>query len=50
MDMTSRWLPGRFVALGTDGFGLSERREALRAHFKVGSALIADAARKLAGS
>ena len=48
--MISSWLPGRFVALGTDGFGLSERREALRAHFKVDSASIADAARKLAGS
>ena len=47
--MISSWLPGRFVALGTDGFGLSERREALRAHFKVDSASIADAARKLAG-
>ena len=33
--MISSWLPGRFVALGTDGFGLSERREALRTHFKV---------------
>ena len=47
--MISSWLPGRFVVLGTDGFGLSERREALRAHFKVDSASIADAARKLAG-
>jgi pyruvate dehydrogenase E1 component len=48
--MISSWLPGRFIALGTDGFGLSERREALRAHFKVDSASIADAARKLTGS
>ena len=48
--MISSWVPGRFVALGTDGFGLSERREALRAHFKVDSASIADATRKLAGS
>jgi pyruvate dehydrogenase E1 component len=48
--MISSWLPGRSVALGTDGFGFSERREALRAHFKVDSASIADAARKLTGS
>jgi pyruvate dehydrogenase E1 component len=29
------WTPGPLVALGTDGFGLSERREALRDHFEV---------------
>jgi pyruvate dehydrogenase E1 component len=34
-DMVSRWIPGRFVALGTDGFGMSDTREALRRHFEV---------------
>ncbi len=31
----SGWFPGRFVALGTDGFGLSDHREELRNHFEV---------------
>ncbi len=31
----SKWFPGRFTALGTDGFGLSDSREALRDHFEV---------------
>ena len=34
-ESISRWLPQRFVALGTDGFGLSETREDLRDHFEV---------------
>jgi pyruvate dehydrogenase E1 component len=29
------FVPQRFVALGTDGFGRSDSREALRAHFEV---------------
>ncbi|MCP3979317.1 MAG: pyruvate dehydrogenase (acetyl-transferring), homodimeric type [bacterium] len=29
------WIPGRFAALGTDGFGLSEGRTALRDYFEV---------------
>jgi pyruvate dehydrogenase E1 component len=29
------YFPGRFVALGTDGFGLSEERASLRDHFEV---------------
>jgi pyruvate dehydrogenase E1 component len=29
------WAPARFVALGTDGFGLSEGRAALREYFEV---------------
>ena len=40
----ARWLPKCFVALGTDGFGLSESREALRDHFEISSAYIAAAA------
>jgi pyruvate dehydrogenase E1 component len=46
--MIASWLPGPFVALGTDGFGMSERREDLRAHFKVDAESIAEAARQLA--
>jgi len=33
-DMPARWIPNRFVALGTDGFGRSDTREALRRHFE----------------
>ena len=34
-DMPARWIPNRFVALGTDGFGRSDSREALRRHFEI---------------
>ena len=30
-----QWAPANFVALGTDGFGCSEGRAALREHFEV---------------
>ena len=40
----ARWFPGRFIALGTDGFGLSESREELREHFEVNAHYIAWAA------
>ena len=30
-----QWIPGRYVALGTDGFGRSDGRAALRHHFEV---------------
>jgi len=33
----ARWVPGDLVALGTDGFGRSDSRAALRAHFEVDS-------------
>jgi pyruvate dehydrogenase E1 component len=33
-DMPARWISNRFVALGTDGFGRSDTREALRRHFE----------------
>jgi pyruvate dehydrogenase E1 component len=33
----SRWIAGDLVALGTDGFGRSDTRAALRAHFEVDS-------------
>jgi pyruvate dehydrogenase E1 component len=29
------WVPGRFATLGTDGFGRSDTRAALRSHFRV---------------
>src|SRR5262249_53696577 len=34
-ESISKWIPGRLVALGTDGFGRSETRAALREHFEV---------------
>jgi pyruvate dehydrogenase E1 component len=34
-DQVRPWIPGRFVTLGTDGFGRSDSRAALRAHFEV---------------
>ena len=40
----ARWLPNVYTVLGTDGYGLSESREALRNHFEVSSAWIVFAA------
>jgi pyruvate dehydrogenase E1 component len=34
-DQVARWIPQSFVSLGTDGFGRSDGREALRRHFEV---------------
>ena len=34
-DQISPWVPNKFHSLGTDGFGLSDTRGALRRHFKV---------------
>ncbi|HET9957733.1 MAG TPA: pyruvate dehydrogenase (acetyl-transferring), homodimeric type [Polyangiaceae bacterium] len=34
-DLIGRWVPGRLVPMGTDGFGMSDTREALRRHFEV---------------
>ena len=36
-DQIGRWVPRRFVTLGTDGFGRSDTREALRRFFEVDS-------------
>jgi pyruvate dehydrogenase E1 component len=33
-DQVARWVPGRFVPLGTDGFGRSDTRESLRRFFE----------------
>jgi pyruvate dehydrogenase E1 component len=34
-DQIRQWMPGRYVTLGTDGFGRSDGRAALRGHFEV---------------
>jgi pyruvate dehydrogenase E1 component len=34
-DQIERWVPGRFVSLGTDGYGRSDDRASLRKHFEV---------------
>jgi pyruvate dehydrogenase E1 component len=34
-DQVERWVPGVWRSLGTDGFGRSDTREALRRHFEV---------------
>ena len=34
-DQIRQWVPGRYVALGTDGYGRSDSRAALRDHFEV---------------
>ena len=34
-DQISQWLAGRFVSLGTDGFGRSDNRAHLRRHFEI---------------
>jgi pyruvate dehydrogenase E1 component len=43
-DMVARWLPAGSVSLGTDGFGRSDTREALRAFFQIDPPAIAAAA------
>ena len=37
-DQVARWVPGHFMPLGTDGFGRSDTREALRRHFETDAA------------
>ena len=39
-DQISRWAPDTFIPLGTDGYGRSDTREALRAFFEVDTANI----------
>jgi len=34
-DQIQRWMPGRYVTLGTDGYGRSDGRDALRQFFEV---------------
>ena len=45
-DQIRQWVPGRYVCLGTDGFGRSDSRAALRRHFEVDRNYIAVAALK----
>ena len=40
-DMVARWIDRPFTVLGTDGFGRSDTREALRGHFEVSPEQIA---------
>jgi pyruvate dehydrogenase E1 component len=42
-DLVARWLPDSYVSLGTDGFGRSDTREALRSFFEVDPPQIAAA-------
>ena len=45
-DQVRRWIPGTFVTLGTDGYGRSDDRKALRQHFEVDKRYIAVTALK----
>jgi pyruvate dehydrogenase E1 component len=45
-DQIRRWVPGRFVSLGTDGYGRSDGRAALRKHFEVDARYVAVTALK----
>ena len=40
-DQVARWMPQPFITLGTDGFGMSDTRPALRRHFETDAAHIA---------
>ena len=42
-DLISRWVPGDWLSLGTDGFGRSDTRAALRRHFHTDAESIATA-------
>ena len=39
-DQVAPWVPGRFVTLGTDGFGRSDSRSALRKFFEIDTGTI----------
>ncbi len=43
-DAISKWIPGTLIALGTDGFGRSDSRKALRDFFEVDARTIVFAA------
>jgi pyruvate dehydrogenase E1 component len=45
-DQIQRWVPGTFVSLGTDGYGRSDARDALRQHFEIDERYIAVTALK----
>jgi pyruvate dehydrogenase complex dehydrogenase (E1) component len=39
-----QWVPGKFLALGTDGYGVCDSREALRDYFEISEKYIVTAA------
>ena len=43
-DLVAPWVSAPYLVLGTDGFGRSDTREALRAHFEIDAPAIAAAA------
>jgi pyruvate dehydrogenase E1 component len=43
-DLLGRWLPEGYVSLGTEGFGRSDTREALRELFEIDAPSVALAA------
>ncbi len=45
-DQVQRWMPGRYISLGTDGYGRSDARKELREHFEVDRRFIAVTALK----
>ena len=50
-DLIRAWVPGKYLTLGTDGFGRSDTRAALRGFFGVDAQGIAQAAiRAVAGA
>ena len=49
-DQIAQWLSGRYHSLGTDGFGRSDNRAHLSAHFEVNAASIAGAALSKSGA
>jgi pyruvate dehydrogenase E1 component len=48
-DLVRPWVPGEMISLGTDGFGRSDTRTALRGHFGVSAASIGRAALRVSG-
>ena len=48
-DLIARWVPGDYTSLGTDGYGRSDTRAALRRWFRVDAQSIAIAALEHAG-
>jgi pyruvate dehydrogenase E1 component len=45
-DQIQRWMPGQYVTLGTDGYGRSDARDALRRFFEVDKRYVAVTALK----
>ena len=45
-ELVRAWVPGPYITLGTDGYGRSDTRAALRAHFQVDAAAVVAAARR----